>query len=455
MCMNKKSNTDNGHEILNLTAGVPIYGGRVLVRKTPELTEAEAPPSTGTDNRTRPPRSKVIMVKGAIPGETVEAVIDEERRDYSLATTIKVLEPSPERIEPPCPYFGTCGGCRLQYASYAKQVEIKEAVLADNLRRIGKIDVGPAEALVLDDGAWGYRYRAQFKVDAPSIGFFKEKSNEVVDIERCPLLVDELNQGLARIRTALASEPDIFAAISEIHATYGDGVFALVRLRPGKQNNNHLNDIGKLLTKSGFDGVVVKGNTTSATHGKDSLTLPLNDIDYTVSPGSFIQGNWRLNQVMVAHILSQLGSLSGRRVLDLYAGAGNFALPVARSGAEVIAVEESKGAVTDAWRNLERNALTNMSIVRSTLEAFDMRTAGHIDIAIVDPPRSGIGGKVIDNLLELAPETIVYVSCDPATLARDLKWLAPDYRIDSVRLVDLFPQTYHIESLAFLSRVGV
>ncbi|MDI6816475.1 MAG: class I SAM-dependent RNA methyltransferase [Actinomycetota bacterium] len=453
--MNKISNKNNRYEILDLTGGVPIYGGRVLVRKPPEFTEAEAPPSNSTGDRPRPPRSKVIMVKGAIPGETVGAVIDEERRDYSLATTVNVLEPSPERVEPPCPHFGTCGGCRLQYASHAKQIEMKEAVLADNLRRIGKIEVGLDEALVLDDGAWGYRYRAQFKVDAPSIGFFKEKSNEVVDIERCPLLVDELNQGLARIRAALASEPDIFAAISEIHATYGDGVFALVRLRPGKQNNNHLNDIGKLLIKNGFDGVVVKGNSTSATHGKDSLTLPLNDIDYTISPGGFIQGNWRLNQVMVARILSQLGSLSGRWVLDLYAGAGNFALPVAQSGAEVIAVEESKRAVTDGWRNLERNSLANVRIVRSVLEAFDMRTAGHIDITIVDPPRSGIGGKVIDNLLGLQPETIVYVSCDPATLARDLKWLAPGYKIDSVRLVDFFPQTFHIESLAFLTRAGV
>ena len=453
--MNKLSNKNNRYEILDLTGGVPIYGGRVLVRKSPEVTEADEAPGTGSDQQAKPPRSKVIMVRGAIPGETVEAVIDEERRDYSLATTVKVLEPSPERVEPSCPHFGTCGGCQLQYASYAKQVEMKEAVLTDNLRRIGKIEVGLDEALVRGDGAWGYRYRAQLKVDAPHIGFFKEKSNEVVDVERCPLLVDELNQGLAKIRDAFASKPDIFAAVSEIHATYGDGIFALVRLRPGKQNNNHLNDIGKLLIGSGFDGVVVKGNTTSTAHGKVSITLPLKDIDYTVSPRSFIQGNWRLNQALVAHILSQLSPLSGRRVLDLYAGAGNFALPVAQSGAEVIAVEESKRAVTDAWRNLERNALTNMSIVRSTLEAFDMRTAGHIDIAIVDPPRSGIGGKVIDNLLALAPETIVYISCDPATLARDLKWLAPDYKIDSVRLVDLFPQTYHIESLAFLTRAGV
>ena len=383
---------------------------------------------------------KVVMIKGAIPGETVEVRIDEDKKDYTTATVTNVLEPSPERVSPPCRYFGTCGGCQLQFISYPYQIKLKEEVLKASLQRIAKLDIqlsGP-----LTGEAWNYRHRAQFKVTREKIGFFREKSSDVVDIDSCPLMVPGINEGLKTARGILAG-----VDIRELHLVCSNGSVALVKAR-GSSNAGWDKLAGTFL-RSGFLGLVVElENKRLLKYGHGFLAFDLLGLKYTVSPASFFQGHWSLNLDVVRLVLETLQPLEGKSVLDLYSGAGNFSLPLAMHAASITAVEENPGAVEDGKRNIALNGIKNCRFIRSNVDS--LRMSGPVDTLVVDPPRQGIGDSAIQKIFDISPKRVAYISCNPASFSRDLKKLHELYDVDSVRMIDFFPQTYHIESLAFL-----
>jgi len=418
-----------------LKAGAPAYGGLTIGRITQEPTA-----------ETGGLKAKVVLIRGAIPGEMVEVSIDDEKKDYYLASVKKVIEPSPDRIEP-----GPCPGCQLHYISYDRQVVIKEEVLSDALRRIGGINIELSEPLTLKGNTWGYRFRGQFKVSDGKIGFYKEKTREIIDLDYSPLMIDEINEVLKKVHGAVHSQPEKFQSVTEIHISYGDGAFAFVRTNPkAKKERLFWDELAALLLSLGFKGTVIEADGRRLLkYGRGFLSLPLDDMTYTVSPMGFFQSNWKLNQVLVRFIKDHLQPLGGKKVLDLFSGAGNFTLPLALDAGEVVAVEENPFAIEDGKRNLQLNKIDNLQFLRSAAEAFNIKYYGP-DIVILDPPRAGVSDRLIGNLLKAAPQKIVYVSCNPSTLARDLKRLTDKYEVESVRLVDLFPQTYHIEALAFL-----
>lgn len=377
---------------------------------------------------------KVILIKGAIPGEVVDVEIQEKKRDYSIGFVINVVEPSPDRVEPPCPVFGRCGGCQLQHIRYERQVAMKNEVLLDSLTRLGKIETDLGEPL--SGAAWRYRRKAQFKVSKTGdIGFFRESSRDVITFDECPLMNEEINRFLGRIRQECS-----VLNLSDIHVSAGDTPVALLK--------------GNGYDLSSFEDFVAVGLTgiaynDSITYGGAYTGFDLNGLRYTVSPWSFFQAHWELNKKVVQFMMERIGPLEGKHVLDLYAGAGNFSLPAAALGAEVVAVEENSYAVEDGKRNLELNGIKNCKIVKSSSEKY--RFSKKFDAVILDPPRPGLTSEAVKKIMDNPSDMIVYVSCNPATLARDLKKLKEKYEVRSIHQIDFFPNTFHIESISFLS----
>lgn len=386
---------------------------------------------------------KVVMIKGAVlPGETVEAIIEREKRDYLIATAVNILEPSPYRIEPPCKYFGKCGGCQLQYISYDRQVAIKEEILRDSLKRLAKTDIDLSEPLFHKD-PWNYRLRGQFKVFQGSMGFYRENSREVVDIDRCPLMTEEINSLLLKIKPVVKDSD-----IKEVHITAGDCSTALLKLSSRIRSRSDISTLSSMFREMDFSGIWIETSDKKIyRHGKTYVTLNLQGLKYSISPMTFFQSHWRLNQRVVEFLKNGLEPLKGKRVLDMYAGAGNFSIPLAMD-AEIVAIEENPYAVEDGQRNLKNNSIKNCRFIISSAENYHIKE--DVDIVILDPPRPGLSNRVLSKVLSILPEKIAYVSCNPSTFARDLKKLQLKYDIESLRVIDFFPQTFHIESLVLL-----
>ena len=397
-----------------LKAGDAIYGGYVLSR-------AEG----------------IVFIRGAIPGEVVEVALEEKKRDYSVVSVVDVMEPSESRIEPACQYFGQCGGCHLQFVSYEKQVEMKQYVLLDCLRRIGGIDMELAPSIYGEP--YGYRHRAQFKVSKEgTVGFFREGTVEVVEIESCPLLSDDINDALLKLRQVDLED------VREVHITSGNNNTIALLIGSG-----HPHEIADRFINQGFTGVALEDGTYRGT-GAPYVNLDLNGMRFTVSPWAFMQSNWALNQDMVSTLVDEIGPTEGKRVLDLYAGGGNLSLALSADAEATVAVEMSAASIADGKRNKSANRVTGYKFVKGTAE--DARVEGKFDILILDPPRAGVSKRVMLRVLELEAPLIAYVSCNPSTLARDLKKLKEYYDIRSVRMIDLFPQTYHLEVMAILEK---
>jgi 23S rRNA (uracil1939-C5)-methyltransferase len=403
-----------------LRAELPVYGGYVIGRD-----------------------GKVVFIKGAIPGELVEVSVDERRKDYSLSSVTQVLEPSSHRRDPHCSAFGLCGGCHLQFVSYERQVSMKEEILIDALKRIGNLEIQPLAPIT--DIEFRYRRRGRFKVShRGEIGFYREGTREVAPVEECPLMVDEINSALRHIRAS-----DI-CGLKEIQIISGDTLSLLVKGSITEDRAQEILDLG-------ISGIAFENG---ASIGKDYISLDLNGLTYTVTNWSFFQANWALNQRVVKAVVEDLLPLEGKKILDLYAGAGNFSLSLSLHAEEVTAVEENPYAVEDARRNAMLNGIKNCSFIHASVEevcegrkkhrAARLLGEAQHHVVIVDPPRPGLTNLSLSRILESQPERIVYVSCNPATLARDLKRMKEKYDITSIRIVDFFPNTYHIETIAFL-----
>jgi len=374
----------------------------------------------------------VLFVRWALPRETVEVRIGQRKKDYAFAETLAVRDPSPYRVDAPCEVFGRCGGCQLQHALYAYQLEMKRWVLQEAFRRIGRVDVVPAVAP--PGSPFAYRYRGQFKTDGDGVGFFAERSRRLVAVSHCPLMVGPINGALPALRGLGRIAP----AISEMHVA-SDGGRAIAWL-PGVRYDPRIVDR--------FEGRLAGARFEDRAWGQERVTLSLEGLSYAVSPRSFFQANWQMNVTLVHRILEFFGHAPDGRLLDLYAGAGNFALPLSSRFGEVVAVEGESRAYSDLRRNIEENRISNVRAVRSTVESF--RPYGRFDVLVLDPPRSGLSAKALAIARRMEPRAICYVSCNPSTLARDAAAFSDRYDLRFLQMYDFFPNTHHVETLAVL-----
>ena len=411
---------------------------------------------------------KTIFVEGALPGEHVEYVVFRKKPTFEVARTVRVLKPSPNRVAPKCPHFGVCGGCSMQHFDPVAQVAAKQRVLESNLWHLGRLKAEQLYSPIYGT-PWGYRFRARLSIRLVQkkggvlIGFHERKSSIVADMRQCEILSPHVSALLLPLRE-LISGLSIPAAIPQIEVAVGDTMTALV-LRIVEPLNAA--DESLLRTFSDRHNVVFylqpKGPATAYRFypldgRKISYSLPDFAIEHEFSPTEFTQVNSAINRVLVRRALSLLEPQPGERIADKFCGLGNFTLPIARSGAHVVGIEGSIELVRRAAKNAAANglearveyAVANLfQITPETLAAL-----GHFDRMLIDPPREG-AVELVNAIGEDGPRRIVYVSCNPATLARDAAILVTKkgYRLLGAGVVNMFPNTSHVESIALFEKV--
>jgi 23S rRNA (uracil1939-C5)-methyltransferase len=413
---------------------------------------------------------KTVFVEGALPGETVEYASFQRKPSYELARTLHVLKPSGDRVTPRCPHFGVCGGCSMQHLDPAAQVAAKQRVLENNLWHLGKIKAEQIYAPIYGN-PWGYRYRARLSVRLVQkkggilVGFHEKKSSFIADMQRCEILPPHVSAMLMPLRS-LIGKLSIADRLPQIELAVGEHVTVLV-LRVMTPPNAA--DEALLREFADAHGIVFylqpKGPATAYRfHPLDapalSYCLPDFGIEHFFSPTDFTQVNHSVNRVLVRRALSLLAPQAGERIADMFCGLGNFTLPMARSGASVVGIEGSLELVRRAAENAAANGLADRVDYRvaNLFEATPETLAalGHFDKMLIDPPRDG-AIELVKSLGEQGhsgPQRIVYVSCSPATLARDAAILVnvKKYRFRGASVVNMFPNTSHVESIGLFER---
>ncbi len=408
-------------------------------------------------------RGKTVFLPFVLEGETVEARLLEEKRSFARAQAESVLQASTYRVEPGCPYFPRCGGCHYQHASYDHQLEIKAAILKENLRRLAKLELA-TELEIHPSPPWNYRNRTRLKVQAApefALGYYKFNSHELLPVEQCPISSPLINQAITAL-WELGRSGQIAREVQEIEI-FADSADARLLIElycdpeaPRRSIRQRAEELKAALPQA---DTVAAFRASTATHspadfkpivtiGAGSLMYSVGQHSYRVSAGAFFQTNRHLVDELVRVVT---GDAAGEMVFDLYAGVGLFSAALAGRFAQVVSVESSQTSFSD----LQYNSPANAKAAQAATEQFlSSRGAGlKPELVVVDPPRSGLGGSVVGQLASLKVPRLTYVSCDPATVSRDLAGLLEaGYHIGRAHLVDLFPQTFHVESVFQLVR---
>jgi 23S rRNA (uracil1939-C5)-methyltransferase len=426
----------------------------------------------------------VVFVPGGVPGDRLDVRLGDVRPRFARGRIERVVTPSGLRTEPPCPYFGRCGGCRLQHVRYEAQLEFKQQQVADCLSRLGGL--GPAEAVPLAPiiGApevYGYRNKMEFTfgeaAGGPVLGLHEaERYDVILDIERCLLQSDVMNAVLAEVRAFVREQgPPVYRQESE------DGLLRFLMLRQGCATGEAMVNLvtaspDVTLARALADrlrarcpevtSVVLNVNPKKAAvaigveehpiAGSETITERLGGVTFSISANSFFQTNTRQAERLFGIVAEYAGLTGDEVVLDLYSGTGAISLLLARHARRVYGIELQAAAIEDAMRNARANGIANCTFlpgeVRHVLPEL-LRQGIRAEVVVADPPRAGFHPKALRAVLALAPRRIVYVSCNPATLARDLDTLtAGGFRLTAVQPIDMFPHTPHIEVVARLER---
>ena len=418
---------------------------------------------------------QTVMVALAAPGDRLRVRVERVKGSVAFASIEEIIEASPYRVEPPCPYFGRCGGCDFQQMNYEAQLAAKKEIIKDCLHRIAKIDA-PDCQIVAAPNQWHYRSRAQWQYDAEAkrLGYFEGGSRRVCDVAECAVLVPELQWVLEDLRASMAAE--LLAGDAHyFRAIAGDdtAVVAAGFERSHRTSSQHRHDLE--------DSVSSIEEEIEEEIGEVACTIA-GEI-YHLSAESFFQTNVELLPQLIEEAI---GEQHGDTAVELYCGVGLFTVPLARRFKDVMAVEDDSDATEFAQQNLANAGLSNAEVIKSDVgEWLDLECGGiaqrrrrfgsdrqhpaksehqkeiqsavtagalQIDFLLLDPPRAGAESRVISGILKLKPKRICYVSCDPATLARDLsKIIAGGYSLDSILAFDMFPQTHHVETVVHLS----
>ena len=423
-----------------------IYGGDGLARTAPDAQG----------------RSMAVFLPFVLPGERVEAAVAPGKAGFARGTISQLVERSLHRIDAACPYFQKCGGCHYQHIPYERQLEYKVGILRETLQRVAKIEV-QTEIKLHASPPWNYRNRTRFQVrTAPefALGFFRFGSHEFLAVRECPISSPRINVAIKKLIDARGC--DCPAAIEELEL-FADASDERVLAWAFCGRDADRKDLSRWAEAVRKEIPAMAGVTffpsrrrseedeqseakALAQSGATEMHYRVGDKEYRVSAGAFFQVNRHLLEELVATVT---GGVEGELALDLYAGVGLFSARLASSFHHILGVEASQTSYAD----LAHNAAANVKAVRARTEDTLLPARSRPDLIVVDPPRAGLGKAVAGTLAKLRAQRVRYVSCDPATLARDLSpLLAAGYRIEEAHLFDLFPQTFHIESVMLLAR---
>jgi 23S rRNA (uracil1939-C5)-methyltransferase len=383
---------------------------------------------------------RAVFIPFGLPGETVRARTVDEKRGHVRADLVELLEPSPKRIMTRCTHFGICGGCHYQHLSYPEQLGVKTGILRDQLIRLGRIDSPPMKAIVPSLSEWNYRNHVQFHLSASGkIGYVDAHSRSILPITECHLPEALLND----IWPTLEFEPGL--GLERVSLRLGvDGETILVL-------ESDLPEIPAMDLEADLSVVHISAGDSVVLAGDDHLVMAVNERLFRISASSFFQVNTAMAGRMVDHLTAQLHVTAKTALLDVYCGVGLFSAFFAPHVKRLIGIESSSSACEDFSVNLDEfeNVELYEAMAEDVLPLLDVNP----DVVIVDPPRAGLEKGALNALLALAPKLLAYVSCDPSTLARDARRLIDGgYHLTQVTAFDLFPQTYHIESISIFEK---
>ncbi len=436
----------------------------------------------------------VVFVPGGLPGDRLQVRLVQARSRFGRGAIEAVIEPSPQRVEAPCPYFGRCGGCRLQHVAYPAQLAYKTKQVADALERLGGLRDVPLRPIIGAEEIFGYRNKMEFTVARPHrgagteagsargglvVGLHEtERYDAVLDIDRCLLQSDRMNALLAEARAFFVDR-----GLTVYEQDTGEGLLRFLMLREGRHTGELMtnvvtsapavSELAPLVARlqareAGTTSVILNVNPKKASvavgveehllGGRDHIRERVGGLTFRVSANSFFQTNTRQAERLFDLVVESTGLTGTETVIDLYSGTGAISLLLARRARWVYGVELAQAAVDDAGANAAANGITNCTFlageVRFVLPSLIAKGVT-AEVVVADPPRAGFHPKALHALITLGARRIVYVSCNPTTLARDLGELSRGgYRVEWVQPVDMFPHTPHIEAVARLERVA-
>jgi 23S rRNA (uracil1939-C5)-methyltransferase len=410
------------HEIILTTL---TYGGDAMGRLEDPLT--------GT-------RGRAVFVPFGLPGERVRVRLIDEKRNFAHGELVEIIEASPNRITPRCVHFGACGGCHYQNLPYEDQLKVKAEILRDQLTRIGKIENPPVQPTVASPSPWNYRNHVQFHLtNEGKLGYVTAGVPKVFAISECHLPEGSINSFWPQ----LEFEPEMDLERVSLRSGVDEELMLVLESESPEPP--------ELEIEAGISIAHVYEENTVVIAGNDHLTLRVLDRDFRVSATSFFQVNTGMAEKMVSHLIANLPVSLSSTLLDIYCGVGLFSAFLAPKYERVIGIESSPSACEDFEFNLDE--FENVELYEGFAEDVIPHLEVQPDIVLVDPPRAGLDKTVVDGILKLNPKVIAYVSCDPSTLARDAaRLINGGYKLKQVTPFDLFPQTFHIESISLFEK---
>lgn len=392
--------------------------------------------------------SKTCFIPYVLPNEKVKINIKKDKKSFCEGYPLEILEKSEYRVNPECEYYTKCGGCDFQHISYEKQLDLKKEILEEALFRLGKIEK-KVDKIIPSENPFYYRNRVQFKINNGEFGFFAPESNDIINIDSCKISHLKINEAIESLKKLSKNHKNI----KEIHIFYPNTEKALLNIYLNEFEELDFQTIKENLPISINGAGIYLKNKRIKTFGKSFTFEKVGKYNFRISLDSFFQ----VNRFQIENILNEvLKEIEENKIVgDIFCGVGLFTIPVAKKSKKSFGVEINKSAVKDANYNLKINNIQNTKIFEtSASKALDIISGYQPEILIFDPPRTGLYKDLINKVLNLKKlEKIVYVSCNPATASRDINLLADKFKLKKVKMIDMFPQTHHIESIFVLERI--